>query len=299
MNRMRRVQPEVPCDGSFSDSSAELNILWFAETQTIWLWRNSFRMLRQEGNVLCKCWSVPWNWEKMCLRKTALEMHVSKEWNWYAPKHGKLIKTELPQNICLLPCVPCKSHQALPIALPHSHANDSQRGCHGVWAGEWEMGEICSTVQLHRNNCPRQSVPAARQQPGNEASQLPDALSGSRSSMTTQEIQPWAQLEEWAGKLCWGSGHPVSPLQVTAGLLSARGSQQERTMNSRKNFHMGPDLCLPDPPLPASGRNKLQAPIAKTKRCPSDTTHTLYAHGLNTAQHFHQDYSHVSRKCVP
>lgn len=27
MNRMWRVQPEVPCDGSFSDSSAVLNIL--------------------------------------------------------------------------------------------------------------------------------------------------------------------------------------------------------------------------------------------------------------------------------
>ena len=157
-----------------------------------------------------------------------------------------------------------------------------------------------SNVQLYRNNQSQTvhscSTPAALKQ-GLTASRH---LISSHSSLIVHEIWPCIQLEEWPSKLFWSSRHSVTPLCVTAGVLSARGSQREKTKNLRENSHTGPTCwSLPYWSTISCNREEL-APYTRYwyKKLPFwHNTHAIYT----LLKHYWTlmpEYSNVSQKFV-
>lgn len=112
-------------------------------------------------------------WRKLiskCLRC------MSKDQDWCAPKHRKLIKLKLQQDICLLPCPLLKSshtsagfYDCFPSPTRqwwNSTGMPEMRFKNEKWVEFGVMFTYTGTIS------PRQFIPAARQEPWNKASEL-------------------------------------------------------------------------------------------------------------------------------
>ena len=113
-------------------------------------------------------------------------------------------------------------------------------GTPGIWFKIEKRVKFAAMFNHTATPSPRQLTPAAHQQSGNKGWQLAGTLSGRHSSLILQEIQPCIQLAEQPSRLFGGSRRWDNPLRATAAVLSARGSQQEKTANLREKFHTGP-----------------------------------------------------------